>query len=245
MTHHRPGCLFGKNHGRVDLLDDTSEGLQACKTYATWIGDGTSAYSLPLTRALTGHLNSLRRTFSRTDGGERMARSLLDDISKQWNDLCNFTQTFYTKLVNVAKFSEANAFKLVGRCWGAVFDTMRSHREALKLVGDLQAPGNKAMVIWSVFQCHRIMKEFIALDFEGHPAIVKEISLFIITERVDPTEILRLTSRMKKLEDEYAAVTETNQKLRSSHADFQVTFMGLKRTVDDLKNELKQLKTKK
>ncbi|KAG7351015.1 hypothetical protein IV203_010375 [Nitzschia inconspicua] len=188
MTHHCPGCLFGKNHARVDILDDPLEGLQACKSYAAWIGVGTSSFSTAVTKALEGHIRALRGTLSRTDGGESMARSLFDDCLKQWNALCRFTSTFYTKLVNVNKLSDAEAFKLVGRCWGAVFDTMRTHRDAVKLMGDLQSPANKAAVIWAVFQCHRVMNDFIGLEFEGHPAIVKEIPPFSMAERVDPSE---------------------------------------------------------
>ncbi|KAG7354105.1 hypothetical protein IV203_003461 [Nitzschia inconspicua] len=149
MTHHCPGCLFGKNHARVDILDDPLEGLHACKSYAAWIGVGTSSFSTAVTKALEGHIIALRGTLSRTDG----------------------------------------AFKLVGRYWGAVFDTMRTHRDAVKLMGDLQSPANKAAVIWAVFQCHRVMNDFIGLEFEGHPAIVKEIPPFSMAERVDPSEV--------------------------------------------------------
>jgi hypothetical protein len=101
-----------------------------------------------------------------------------------------FTERFYTKLTVVAKFSAKTAWQLVGRCWGAVFEEMRPFRACLKEVRDTKSAEAKASVIWGVMQHHRILDEFIVLKFEAHPAIVRELSLFIITERVDPQAIL-------------------------------------------------------
>jgi hypothetical protein len=56
--------------------------------------------------------------------------------------------------------------------------------------------------MWAVMQCHRIMTESMVVQFEGHPAIVKEISLFIITERVDLKEMEALLELVKKVESE-------------------------------------------
>jgi hypothetical protein len=55
-------------------------------------------------------------------------------------------------------------------------------------------------VIWGVLQQHRILDEFIVLKFEAHPAIVQELSLFIITERVDPQAIIKQGERLGKAE---------------------------------------------
>jgi hypothetical protein len=126
MTHQRPAALFGKN-GNVDLLSSLSEGMEACKSYAKWIGDGTSSYCESLTTCLEGYLSGLRGVFTADDGGSRLARSLLDDLTKQWNAVTTFIQKLYTKMVELAKFSEANAWRLIGRCLAAIFDSMKAH----------------------------------------------------------------------------------------------------------------------
>jgi hypothetical protein len=39
------------------------------------------------------------------------------------------------------------------------------------------------------------MQQFLAVDFRGHPSIVKELGLFTLTERVNPSEMVALGSR--------------------------------------------------
>jgi hypothetical protein len=53
------------------------------------------------------------------------------------------------------------------------------------LIEDPTPAQNKSAFIWSVFQSQRAMEEFIVVGFKGHPSIVKEMSLFMVTERVD------------------------------------------------------------
>jgi hypothetical protein len=58
--------------------------------------------------------------------------------------------------------------------------------------------------MWAIFQMHRVIQSFISVQFKSHPAIVKEISLFMVTERVDPKEILELSVKCKKAEADSA-----------------------------------------
>jgi hypothetical protein len=48
----------------------------------------------------------------------------------------------------------------------------------------------KSQMIWAVLQCHRVVVSFSDVQFRGHTSIVKEMSLFMLTERVDPTELV-------------------------------------------------------
>jgi hypothetical protein len=150
MTHQRPAALFRKN-GKVDLLSSASEGMEACKSFSKWIGDGTSSYCNSLTTCLEGYLSGLRGTFTAADGGSRLARSLLDDVAKQWNALTSFIQKFYTKMVKVAKFSEINVWRLIKRCLVAIFDTMKPHHYS--------TPHNKAAVMWARFKISEGLRE--------------------------------------------------------------------------------------
>jgi hypothetical protein len=174
-----------------------------------------------------------------TQGPEQdFARDLLDKIDKGWSALLRFTERFYTKLTVVAKFSAKTAWQLVGRCWGAVFEEMRPFRACLKEVRDTKPAEAKASVIWGVLQQHRILEEFMVLKFEAHPAIVRELSLFIITERVDPQAIIRQGERL-------SASEATIKHLEKAVSDMIATNVSQKRNLDNLTNNFTQYKLQK
>jgi hypothetical protein len=67
------------------------------------------------------------------------------------------------------------------------------------MLEDLGTLENKATsYIWAVLQYHRIGREFDILAYQGHPAVVKEMSLFMLTEQVDPHEMEKLMEKVKK-----------------------------------------------
>jgi hypothetical protein len=78
---------------------------------------------------------------------------------------------------------------------------------------------------------------FISVQFKSHPAIVKEISLFMVTERVDPKEVSDLSVRCKKAEGDAAKSVADMKKLAESHAD-------LKRKHEALHADFKLVKAK-
>jgi hypothetical protein len=162
-------------------------------------------------------------------------RELLDKIDKAWSAFLRFTERFYMKLTMVAEFSPRTAWQLVGRCWAAIFEEMRPFRASLKEVRDTKTAKAKASVIWGALQQHRIMDEFIALKFEAHPAILRELSLFIITERVDPQAIIRQGERL-------CAAEATVKKLEKAVSSVLETTATNKRHHDNLANELRQFK---
>ena len=92
--------------------------------------------------------------------------------------------------------------------------------------------------MWEVFQQHRILDEFIALQFEAHPAIVRELSLFIITERVDPQEIIRQGDRLTVAENSIKTMTKTIAEMVTAN-------VTQKRNLDNLTNDFKQYKIQK
>ena len=88
--------------------------------------------------------------------------------------------------------------------------------------------GAKALVLSAVLKSHEVMEDFLKAGFRSHPLIVKEISLFMLREWVDPLEVDGVKSDMEKLKTEI-------KKLSTANSD-------LKKTVGDLKEELKRLK---
>lgn len=114
MTHCLPPCLFGKNGASVSILEAQKVGMQGCPSYSIWIGDGRDSYRDTLTDLLESQIESVRATLDSGSHGAALASWLLDAIILQWASYVQFVDKYYTKLVNVAKFTATNAWKLVG-----------------------------------------------------------------------------------------------------------------------------------
>ena len=78
------------------------------------------------------------------------------------------------------------------------------------------------------------MQDFIAVGFEGHPAIVREMSLFMLTERVDPVQF-------KSLVEKNIVIEKQNASLEKKLNALEGNYNSLKRNHDNLANEVKQL----
>jgi hypothetical protein len=115
---------------------------------------------------------------------------------------------------------------------------MRPFRSRIALIDDVSTLENKASVIWSVLQCHRIFQEFSDLQFEGHMAMVKEMSLFMLTERIDPAELEKIRESMTK-------TVEINKKQQVQLTEQAELIASLKRDLGNLATDVKNLKQKK
>ena len=76
------------------------------------------------------------------------------------------------------------------------------------------------------------------VKFRGHPAIVKEMTLFMLIERVDATELKNITDALKKVEKLADQASSASSKLTEQ-------YNALKRNHDNLANDVKLLKAKK
>jgi hypothetical protein len=117
----------------------------------------------------------------------------------------------------------------------AVFALMAPYRGRVALLGDPRRLHDKSAYIWAVLQCHRVMHKFILLNFWGHPSVVKEMSLFMLTERVDPSEMELLVGRVKKAEDVANKATAALERTDKA-------FTTLKRNYNNLMEDVKWLK---
>jgi hypothetical protein len=160
------------------------------------------------------------------------------NIQDQWSALLvAFMDTFVQELVEVSKFTPSKAYLLVGRCVRAVFETMVPYRAEVSLLTDPGTLDEKVSFIWAVLQCHRIMQQFLAVDFRGHPSIVKELGLFTLTERVDPSEMEALAERAD-------AAEKMAKKVIKDLDNFEDKFEKLSRDHKDLANQVTILKKK-
>jgi hypothetical protein len=159
-------------------------------------------------------------------------------VKAQWNELCTFIDSFYIELTNVAGFSADKAWKLVGRCCAALFSVMQPYRAPIAMLPDLGPLESKAACLWAVLQSHRVAKAFELVKYRGHPSVVKEMSLFMLTERVDPSQVSAMGERAKRAEAAAADATAEVVKMKDSIA-------SLKRDFSNLKNDFAAVKKTK
>jgi hypothetical protein len=162
---------------------------------------------------------------------------LLTEVKAQWYEFVSWIDEFYKQLTEEANFKVKPAWRLVGRCAAALFDAMAEARSKVSLIDDPRPLTNKARIIWFVRQCHTIMRSFVSLRFQGHPIIVKEITMFMVTERVDPSELVILKAQVVDAE---VICKDTKAALKRMEDNYNT----LKRSLDNLDNEFKEQATK-
>ena len=71
-------------------------------------------------------------------------------------------------------------------------------RSEVAMMTDFSRDDHKAQMIWTVLRCHSIVEDFIALDFKGHTVMVQQMTLYMMTERVDPADMENLGRTVKE-----------------------------------------------
>jgi hypothetical protein len=153
---------------------------------------------------------------------------LLTNITAQWNGMCTFIDSLYIELTNVAGFSSDKVWKLVGRCCAALFGAMQPFRAPVAMLSDLGPLESKAACLWAVLQSRRVAHAFKKVQYRGHPAVVKEISLFMLTKRVDPSKVTGISEKAKKAERVASEVLSKIIKLKDIITLMERNFSNLK-----------------
>jgi hypothetical protein len=121
---------------------------------------------------------------------------------------------------------------------------MVATRLEIALLEEARTIDTKAQVIWTVLQCHAIIDQFIKLDFKGHTTMVQQMTLNMITEPVDPAQML---TQAVMVENGHKAVPEAVKSVKQL-SDMVDKLKGEaatnKRKVDDFTNQLETLKKK-
>jgi hypothetical protein len=131
---------------------------------------------------------------------------------------------------------QAQRVEVVGTYHGRVFEAMLGPKAEVAHLSDGQDLHSKASLIWAVLRCHRIMQQFVKVKFWGHPAIVKEITLFMLKEQVDPSEIGTMVEQVRK------AGAKASQALKMALALKNGVGVLKRSSYDNLMNEVKQLR---
>jgi hypothetical protein len=214
MTHVRPELLYSKKgQGDNERLE---AGFAACASYALCL-TGSECYKDQLTGMLNKFVDGILGTVNLSASAAclNLVNVLMGSIRQQWHNMvCTFIDSFYGELTGVAGFNKEKAWKLVGRCVAALFLALEPYRSPVTMLEDLSTIENKAACLWAVLQCHHVGKAFDLVKYGSHPAVVKEMSLFMLTERVDPSEIEACLERSKRAEKEAADAKSEVAKLK-------------------------------
>jgi hypothetical protein len=156
----------------------------------------------------------------------------------------SFINTFYQELNQLAKFPPKAAWLLVGRCVGAVFDARSVIRSNGGMLDDPGVLHTKTQFIWAVLQGHRVVTSFTVVQFRGHTAIGKELSLFMLTERVDPSELTTLAGKVTVAENAAVNAKKEVKTMEGKVASLGENYTTLKRKHDNRQLEHEKLKKK-
>ena len=85
----------------------------------------------------------------------------------------------------MARFWEEKAWILVEQRPARIFETAPPFSLEATLIEDLTPAQKKSAFIWAVFQLRGVVEEPIQVGFKGRPAVVKQMSLFMVTKWVD------------------------------------------------------------
>jgi hypothetical protein len=236
MGHARPSCLYGSKGGTGELVD-SEKGFGACLSYTKWRA-GVDSVKKVLTKQLKDFAMGVQGNIRSSDGGYGLAKQLLVAVKEQWYELLSWMDEFYKQLTEEANFKEDAAWRLVGRCVAAIFDAMADFRARVALIEDPKPLENKAKIMWCVLQCHTVIESFIAVKFQGHPILVKEITMFMLTERIDPEDLNRMQTKLE-------AQKSLNATAITRLADLEKVMNELKRAFDNhVANAFHTLKNK-
>lgn len=249
MSSDRPACLFGDNgHGRAKPL---TEGMARVKSHNEWAATA-EPYRNSLERDLNGFILGVLGAMPSEEDirdpdeleGVQLAKYLTEQVRSHWASFVSFIDSSYIELKFRANFTEKNAWLLVGRFAAAVFNEMIRYQSRAKMLNNpTTALQSGTAVFWAVLQCHRVMKEFINLQFTGHTAIVREMSYFMLSDRVSSEEVENVK---RKLEDSNKELAATNKKLKQTEERLdkvESKCADLKGDIAALSNSFKQFKS--
>lgn len=238
MGFDRPPLFFVKGSGEVDTLK--------ISTHAEWIGKGNGvSFMMTCIADVTKMVTGIRGTIRHQKGDTRLAGYLLDSVERQFNRLTAFIGGFHQELTTIAQFPEKSAWRLIGRCLGGFFQSMVPIRSEVAMFGEYQVIDRKAHVIWTVLRCHVIIEQFVTLDFKGHTLMVQRMTLYMMTERVDPSQLAKLQDSVTASNNASAEATKQAKSVSAALAVMTAENIILKRTLGNLSSAVDLLKGKK
>ena len=121
---------------------------------------------------------------------------------------------------------------------------MVSIRSEVALLEEVVTQDHKAQMIWAVLQCHAMVEQFIEVDFKGHTVMVQQMTLFMMTERVDPAQMVKMVSTVEIGQKSVTEALKTVKQLVIDLEKMKTDSAAQKRRLDDVFNQLEVIKKK-
>jgi hypothetical protein len=224
MTHVRPEVLYGKSRqGNIARLQ---AGFAACWSYAICL-IGTECNKGQLTEMLKTFCDGILGTGSPWSSYKHLVNMLLIGVQTQWHNICIFINSFHVELAGVTAFNKDKAWKLVGQCVATKISCLQRYKYAVGRLEDMGTIEIKAGCIWFVLQCHCLGMSFDLVRYQGHPLVVEETIIFILSELVDSSEAELCFERAKKAENEASNSKNEVPKLKDVAASMNCEFKTL------------------
>ena len=99
-------------------------------------------------------------------------------------------------------------------------------------------------MIWTVLQCHAIVEQFIAVDFKGHTVMVQQMTLYMMTERVDPAQMVKVVSTVDMGQKSVQEALKQVKQLSTDIDKLRTEAATQKRRLDDVINQMDLIKKK-
>ena len=84
------------------------------------------------------------------------------------------------------------------------------------------------------------MDDFILVGFKGHPVIVKQMSVFMVTEPVYPSEIVGMMNKVVKAETAADKATAESKHLTEANAVLKRNVAALAESFETFKKKVNQ-----
>eukprot|EP00978_Attheya_sp_CCMP212_P004472 scaffold9750_cov43-Attheya_sp.AAC.3 len=210
-----------------ESVSTSSHPLPAVPTYQRYAAplDGLEAR---ITAQLMIEVTSTQGRFT-IASGDPVAHLVLEGMVtrsiSQWSSLASVINKL--QLVNTSSYgmTEAASWELVSQTVAQAFRSLRPIRACTQdLTGNAFSPKDCFVrVMWTMLKAHRLLDEFISVEWTGHPHMSGITAEYVLWNRVQPSDL-------KKVMD------------RTSTAQTQV--MALEKDVDGLEKDTDQLLAK-
>ena len=135
--------------------------------------------------------------------------------------------------MQASKYPGSEAWTLVGRCVSVFFTTLATKRAGASLIDTLEAPEDRALLIWTNMQSLNLAGEIIGKGFQSHPAILQEIMQFQLEHRVDASQLVDVSTIVDAMKTSVKTVTDKVARMERAASE---TSDKVKKTAQDLGN---------
>ena len=210
---------FGVSAGTANA---TLHPIPALKDYATWDRqDGVTGLKKDVTTGMMTAMTAISTAMGRDLVAHPLAMMLFASLcqtgSLQWHHLAMFiTEHYTTSLHQIGDPTEAWLFT-AEIVHGVFMELYKIRVMAADRTSAVHGHKDAARSVWVALQTQRLMSEFIALKFVGHPKLSPYSINHLFRHRVPMKMVETITTKVTKVENDLRSVTALQQKMKAKY----------------------------